>query len=206
MHDRTEKDTPADVTLGIASELERWRTRALNATLAVVSIAGAPAIGFIIGQAIRTPERWPAASIFAALYLFGIALVVFYGLPLRLRTWGALLLGYVAGALSLARGGLAGDGAMYLMVLPALATILLGVRSGLAAVTFSLLLFAIFALAAHLGWLTNWLVTLNEPLPLIEWAYKGTGLAMLSIGLVVLLWFFSRSQVRVLQDSRGESS
>ncbi len=202
MQDVTQKDTPTDVTLEIASELDAWRTRVLNILLTVVSIAAAPAIALIINKAAHNPEQWPAALIFAAVYLFIVALAFFRRLDPRLRAWGVLIVGYAVGVLAFARGGLAGDAPMYLLALPVIAMLLVGVRSGLVMAILSLLTFTTFAITAHLGYLANWLIMLDNPLTLSEWADKGTDFAMILAVLVALLWLFNHSQTRALHTSR----
>jgi GAF domain-containing protein len=201
MQDVTQKDTPTDVTLEIASELEAWRTRVMNVLLTVISLVAAPAVAVVIVEAARSPEQWPAALVFVAIYLFIVALAVWRRLAPGLRAWCLLLLGYTAGVLAFARGGLAGDGPMYMLALPVLATILIGARSGLVMTIFSLLTFSAFAVAAHLGWLANWLIIPDNPLTLAGWMSKGTTFAMLLVALMVLQWLFSRSQARTLHTS-----
>lgn len=187
-------------------ELRTWRIRALNVLSLVVSGVGALAVGFVIGQAIRTPERWKTAWVFIVIYLFAFSLAIFQHLDYRWRTWGLLLLGYGAGVLSFARGGLAGDGPMYLLVLPVLATTLLGMRAGAVVSILGLLTFAFFAAAASLGWLENSLVIWDNPLTLVGWADKGVVFAMLLIGLVTLQQFCDRFQAHLLQEYRGKEA
>lgn len=206
MPDIAQKDTLPDVTLETDSELRAWRTGALNVLLTVVSIVATLAITITIIQAIHSPEQWLAVLIFAIGYLLVIALAVFRHLDPRLRAWGLLIIGYVVGVLSFARGGLAGDGPMYILALPMLTMILVGVRSGLVTAALSLLIFAAFGVAAHLGWLVNWLIILDNPLTPAAWLEKGIDFAMLLLALVVLQWFFNRFQARILQASRERTT
>lgn len=201
MHDTTQKDTSGKVTLEITSELQAWRTRTLNVILTIAAIAAALPIVLVINDAIRQPLQRPAVLIFAVIYLFVVALAIFRRLDPRLRAWGLLLLGYAAGVLAFARGGLAGDGPMYLLALPVLAAILVSVRSGLVMAVLGLLTFAAFAVTAHLGWLANWLIIPDNPLILSRWVSKGTTFVMLLIALVVLQWLFGRFQTRTLQTT-----
>ncbi len=202
----TQKDAPTDVTLEIASELRAWRTRALNVLLAVVSIAAAPAIMLTIVQATRNQEYWLSTLVFSAVYLFLVALTLLRRLDPRLRAWGVLVVGYVVGALAFARGGLAGSGSVYMLALPVLAAILVGVRPAIVAAILSLLTFAAFAVTAHLGWMEAWLIHINNPLALADWLYEGATFAMLLAVVVVLQWLFSRSQTRAMQTSRKKAT
>ncbi len=202
MQDITQKDALTDVTLEIASELQAWRTRVLNVLLIAVSIAGAPAIVLTIVRAIRKPEQWSAALVFLAVYLFLVALAFLRRLDPRLRVRGVLIVGYVVGIIAFARGGLAGSGSVYMIALPVMVAILVGVRSAIIAAVLSLLAFAAFAVAAHLGWMRPWLIHTDNPLALADWLYEGATFAMLLVAVMVLQWLFSRSQTRALRTSR----
>ena len=111
-----QRDTAPDRVAAIAFELRTWRTRALNVLLIVVTVIGLPALAFHITDAVRHPEYRPAVLIFLAVYLFLVALAVLRHLDLRLRAWGLMLLGYAAGVLAFARGGLAGEGTSSLSI------------------------------------------------------------------------------------------
>ncbi|MEA3396387.1 MAG: GAF domain-containing protein [Chloroflexota bacterium] len=206
MPDIAQKDTLPDVTLATDSELQVWRTGVLNVLLTVVSVAAVPPIALVVSNAIRHPEQWPAALVFLAIYLFVVVLAVFRRFDPRLRAWGLLIVGYAAGSLAFARGGLVGDGPMYFLALPMLAMILVGVRSGLIMTGISVFTFAAFAFTAQIGWLERWLIRLDNSLALTDWASKGTTFAMLLISQVVLQWFFSRFQTRTLQASRERAT
>ena len=206
MPDIAQKDTLPEVILEMDSELQVWRTGVVNVLLTVVSVAAVPPVALVIANAIRQPQQWPVALVFLAIHLFVVGLAVFRRLNLDLRVWGLLIVGYAAGLLSFARGGLSGDGSMYLLALPMLAMILVGVRSGLIMTALSLFAFAAFAFAAQIGWLVRWLIRLDNSLALTDWASKGTTFAMLLLALVVLQWFFSRFQTQTLQASRERAA
>lgn len=198
MHDTTQKDT-SQVTSEIASSLQTWRTRTLNAILGIAAIAAVFVIAPPVVAALRDPSQWPAAVIFGVIYLFVVGLAVFRRLNFYLRAWGLLLMGYAGGLFAFARAGLAGEGQVYLLALPVLAMVLIGVRSGFLAAAFSVLLYAFFSAAAHLGWLANWLIIHDNPLSIKEWLDKGADFGMLLVALMVLQWLYSRFQTGALQ-------
>jgi PAS domain S-box-containing protein len=164
----------------------------LNALLTALAIAALPVILLVIIQAAKRPEQWFAALTFSALYLLLMPLAIFRRISYYLRAWILLSLGYVAGALALARGGLAGDGRVFLLVLPMMALILAGARSGLVAIALSLLIYAGFAVAAHTGLMEQWLVTQENTLALIDWAFGGAAFTLVLVGLMVLQWRLNR--------------
>jgi len=188
-----------DNTVEMASaELLVWRTRTLNALLVIVVIAATPVVAFVLHEAVHNPEQWPAALLYLAMYFFIGALATLRRLDVHLRAWGLLLLGYAAGVLAFARGGLAGDGRIYLLALPVLALILIGVRSGLAMAALSLLTFAAFTVAAYQGWMASWLVRQDNTLLLMDWVIGGIAFALALVVLVATQWYFSRFQEAII--------
>jgi PAS domain S-box-containing protein len=190
--------------------LHTWRVNVLNNLLTTLAIAGLPVVILVVLEEIRRPEEWLETLIFVTTYLLITGLAVFRRLDFRLRAWSTLLLGYVAGALAFARGGLAGDGRVYLLALPMLALILIGPRSGLAMTILSLLIFVAFAASAHLGWMADWLVTPDNSLLLMNWVVGGVFFALALIVLMTTQWHSNRLQriialenARLYEESEG---
>jgi PAS domain S-box-containing protein len=179
-------DIAPDTALAIETELNAWRTRVLNALYIVTIISAAPLTVMNIAHALEDPKHWAGGVPYLVIYLVIIGLAVFRRLSLRLRAWGLVLMGYLAGALALALGGLAGDGRVFLLAMPMLALILIGVRPGMIAAFLSLLILAVFALTAHLGWMEDWLLITGNPLDLESWIYEGI-VVVLCLGLVTTL-------------------
>jgi PAS domain S-box-containing protein len=205
-----QRSTTSNGIISLESTLRAWRTQALNVILAATAIAATPMIVIVIVEAIRDPAQWPAALAFAAIYLLITGLAVFRGLDSRLRAWGLLLPAYTAGALAFARGGLAGDGRVYLLALPVVALILVGLRAGLTMAVLSLLTFAAFAATAHFGWMAGWLIRQDNTLRLLDWGAGGAAFTLALAALIALQWSFSRFQravvtdnVRLLEESEG---
>jgi GAF domain-containing protein len=136
---------------------------------------------------------------YLVIYLFVVGLAFVRRLDFRLRAWGLLLLGYAAGVIAFARGGLAGDGRVFLLALPVLTLILVGARSALLMAILSMLTFVAFALTAHLGWMTDWLVRAENPLALQDWVSAGAAQLLLLAVVMALLWRFYRFQTTTLQ-------
>ena len=184
--------------LGAANEAEAalyaWRTRILNGLLIVIATLTVPPMAFVIATA--KPEDLPAVLIYGSLALIVVVMAIFRRLDVRIRAWGLLLVGYAGGVLALVRGGLAGDGRVYLMALPALALILIGRRSGIITTAISLITILIFAGFAQLGWLGQWMspAAHANPLGLEDWLESGVTMALLLVPVVVLLALFAGLQ------------
>jgi len=112
------------------SVLREWRTRIVNGFLAFATLACLPVVGLTFVAASRDPGQWPAVALFTVMLLLLAVLALWRSLGLQVRAAGLLLLGYLAAIVSLARGGLAGSGRDYLLVLPIVGLILVGVPTG----------------------------------------------------------------------------
>ena len=191
----------SDVTVEIQAALRRWRTRILDFMLGLGCLVGLPAIGMITAEFVRDPHNWPIL-VLLGLYLLLVGLAIFHRLDYRIRGWGMLFILYALGVVGFARGGLVGAGRSYMMVLPILAVILLGVRSGVIMTVLGLLTMALFAALAQAGLLSAWLVDKDNPVTLYAWASEGTYTAVLIVSVMALLALFYRFQVRTLETER----
>ena len=180
------------------SVLDAWRTKILNGFLIVTAIACVPLLAMAFLKALEQSDQWPAVFVFTVLMVMLAGLAFGQRLDIRLRASGLLLVGYLAGILSLARGGLAGSGRDYLLVMPIVALILLGVRASVLTSLLSALILATFALLAESGMLQRWLILQQNPLSLTDWAIEGgTSLILMAI-VMVLLVLFHRLQLQVI--------
>lgn len=192
-------NTAADKQPG-ESALQVWRTNTLNVVLIVVAIVASLALGNVVISAISEPAQWPAMGIFVLFYLLVVVMAIFRRINQYARAWGFLLVGYTAGALAFARGGLAGNGRVYIMALPLIAFILIGVRTGAATTFLSMLMFAAFSIFADRGLMQNWLIPSfqTNPLTIGDWVQGGLNVAMMLAPVAILLWRFIRFHEKTL--------
>ncbi|MCZ7574724.1 MAG: response regulator [Ardenticatenaceae bacterium] len=188
---------PQDAIHEIEAPLWNWRNQILNWMLAIGCLAGLPAVGLVVNDFIRSPQDW-SALVLVGLYLALVALAVLRRLDAGIRAWGLLLVFYALGVISLGRGGLAGVGRQYLLVLPVIAIILVGLRSGLLMTIVSLLTIALFTVLAQSGVLAAWIIVKDNPLTLYAWVSEGTYTAVLMVVVVALLSLYHRFQVKTL--------
>ncbi len=201
-HNAIDAEITADVRAETEAVLSAWRTKALNLMLTVGAVVAFPAVTATLILTFRRDQPPLRALGFAAIYLLLLALAVWRRLDPRVRGWGAILIGYAAGVFAFVQMGLAGSGRMYVIVLPVLAMILIGVRSGFIAAALSLAISGVFAVLARLGVLEGWLVYRYNPLSLGYWTESGVTLAMLLALAVGLLYRFYRLQVKTLVAER----
>jgi GAF domain-containing protein len=192
-----------DVVSGkIEGELRAWRVQVLNVLLIVTSAAATVVVANSILQAIADPQWWPQTVPFVAGYAVLLALTVLRRLDYRIRIGGFLLLGYAVAIMYMALLGLLGNGMIFLLALPALAVLLVGVRTGIALAVTSLLIYGAFAIAAAVGWLGEWLAITENTLALSQWGSQGLSFALLLGTLVFLQALFGRSQMTALRNAR----
>jgi diguanylate cyclase (GGDEF)-like protein len=100
------------------------------------------------------------------------------------------------------RGGLAGDGRIYLVVVPILAVTLISTRTGLYAAIVSLVTFCVFGILAQYGSLSQWLIRDDNPLDAEYWLYSGLTMGTIVIVVVFVIIRFSKFQFQTLESSR----
>ena len=186
--------------------VDAWRQRVLDVLLIAVSGAATPVIALLLREAALDPRQWPAVLAYGILYGVVLLLALLRRLPFPLRAWGLAGVGYAAATIALARGGLMGDGRVYLLVLPILTWFLLGSRAALAAAALGGLEYGLFALAAARGWLTPWLVRTDNSLLPVDWLTAGTVLFLGLTAVGALLREYDCFQRRLLDETRSLQS
>ncbi len=184
------------------TEFQAWQARALNVLLIVLTVTATPVIIATGVEAIRYPERGAALPLFGVLYGVLFLLAVLRRIPHRLRLIGFLLVGYGVAVIAFLRGGLVGDGRLYLMILPLLAMVLSDLRTGLLAGLFSLLIHLAFMLFAYLGWLSQWVVVRENPMAITDWFAATAVFLMLLAGLLVVVGLSNRSLIGAMRAAQ----
>lgn len=182
--------------------LHDWRRSVLNTLLPLAAIAIFPSLFQTVRQFFLNPQEiaWQGVAIFICLYLALVYITVNRGLSSGRRSWGIILLTYFAGIVSMARGGLAGDGTIYLTVLPVLTITLVNIRTGLYAAGVSLSTFLIFSILADNGVLGQWLIIHDNPQTYDQWIYFGLTMATLILVTVFVVARFARFQLSTLES------
>ncbi len=182
----------------IRTSLIEWRVRALLLVLLVVAVAGIPAYILPIVNAIRDGQMTPLLWVYLAIYGALVALAVLPRITPNVRGWGAISFAYANAIASFARVGLVGSGRLYLIALPVVATIAIGVRAGYVTAVVSFLIYIIFAGLAQAGILSTWITVQENPVDLSYWFEAGAAVAVFLISLLMLLNSFYRLFIRTL--------
>jgi GAF domain-containing protein len=188
-------------------EIERGRTTFLDRLLLTAAVGGMVAL---ILTYISLPadmsllERLTEAAPFIAIWLVALIAWTWRGMGYRTRALIVVLIAYIMSVYTLRRVGLPGSGRVWLLMVPALAFLLMGLRSGMVAGALSLLTYAVFAVAFSRGGLVPLLV--ESPLALRAWVNQGASFLLVAIGLMMILWSSSRAWLQALERTSGTNT
>jgi diguanylate cyclase (GGDEF)-like protein len=196
----TDSESPVDRNNASHLTFQDWHDDVLDRLLPISSIVILPALVTAIVQALNDPkiERLGVSGevIIYALLLF---LSFYRRLGTRKRSWGLMLLVYLAGVVTMGRGGLAGDGRVYFVALVVLSIVLINTRAGIFFAVLSVGTYLAFSALAQFGILTQWLIYKDNPLNGRDWLLAGLTMSAL-IG--VLIYVSHRAitfQLQILQ-------
>lgn len=185
------------------SIIQDWRAGVLNILLPVITLAILPALIQTIYQVfIYRGIGWVGPSIYIFFYLVLVYVALRWDMDSTVRGWFLVGLTFLTGLVAMARGGLAGDGRIYLVVVPVLAIMLINTNMGLYTAVISLLAYCAFGILAEVGILDQWLIRFDNPLDAEYWLYSGLTMGTIVIAIVFLVVRFSKFQVQTLESSK----
>jgi diguanylate cyclase (GGDEF)-like protein len=194
---------PEDLSGQVEEVLHDWRAYVLQRVLLVAAIVILPSVLRMIAGALQNPAERVGAALLTANYLVIVLLALLRGLDVRVRAMGTLSAVFLTGVVALARGGLAGDGRLYLFAVPLMAVALINLKAGLWFTGLSLVTYVIFAVLAASGLSANWLIIPDNPLNLDQWLYTGSVMGTLLVATMVVLYNFYRFQMKTLHSEKA---
>ena len=184
-----------------STAIQDWRDNVLNILLPIAAIAIFPALIQTLIQVMRNPQiSWQGAAIFVAFYLVLVYVTLRRSLDPTSRGQVVIALTYMTGVVAMARGGLVGDGRLYLIALPILATTLINAQVGIYAAGLSFFTYAVFGYLANTGVLSQWLIIQDNSLDGAYWIYNGMTMGTLIFTTVFLVVRFFTFQMRTLKS------
>ena len=181
--------------------LRDWRSGVLDIFLPLASLAIFPLVVQIVLQWFRNPQiAWQGIAIFLLFYLVLVYFTIRRDFSATTRSWVVITLTYLTGIVSMARGGLAGDGTIYLTVLPILTITLVNTRIGIYAAGVSLATFTVFGILARFDVLNQWLIIHDNPQTPDQWIIFGLAMGTLIIVTVFVVARFSNFQMETLKS------
>lgn len=137
-------------SLGPLEDPQAWRQTLIQHMLRVVVVV---AVIAVVAGVFALQTLWMLPLYIGAVVLLAV-LAFWKRVTYTVRVIGMLALAYVMGALGLWEDGLSGDGRVFLLALPILATLFFGRREGLLTLALSVLTLAAFGAAFSTGLLT----------------------------------------------------
>jgi GAF domain-containing protein len=184
------------------SETQRHRATFLKHLLLTAVVSGLVALILTyvaLPESMATQERLVETAPFIIGWLVVLITWIWRGLGYRTRSSIVIALALVLSVLTFRRGGLPGSGRVWLLALPAIAFLLGGLRSGIAAGAVSLLTYAAFALAFSQKWLVPLVV--EDPAALKTWISEGGSFLIITLSLTLTLWSSNRGWTDALAES-----
>jgi len=192
---------PGDVT----DVLKEWRTRAVTIILYIAVIVSSPAYAVSVFQSFVS-DRWASLALMTAVFSVIVIVAIFKSLHYKVRGWALVGAGYLMAVTTLANSGLEGSGRVYLVALPIIAFILVGIRAGWITTALSVLIYGAFSLLAYNGILETWMMPITDRLGITPWITGGLTLLMLLVVVVVLLIRMNRFLLNSLKEERKSAT
>lgn len=183
--------TAQQVNHQIEAAVREWRAQAQTRMMSIGLVLVFPAILHTIARAISNPRERLMALMYVILYLGILWINIRRSMDVQHRGWILMLLIYLTGVFAMMRGGLAGDGRVYLLLLPVFGVVLVNMRCGLCLTVISITTYVVFGLLAHFGVLEQWLIVIDNPITYEHWLYDGlVFIALLGTAIFVLVDFY----------------
>lgn len=185
----------------VNASMQAWRSKATNIVLVVLAVALVPlTLLVLMGIDIRLPWLSREFAVLACAVLGVAAIRPRWDLRWRLLMLFTVL--YALTAVQLAMTGLAGNGRIFLLMLPLLALVLAGVRQGWLALAVSMCLYSAFNVLAANGVLSRWEQVHENSVAPGYWFLEGLLLWTALIPLMILFTRFQAARTRTMVEER----
>jgi PAS domain S-box-containing protein len=187
-------------------DLQSWRERTVHVILWTVLLASIIPLFFILLQVLQVYHDWvPLVCILVVYFCLLVPLCVCRRIDYRVRAWGLILVGYAMAVLGFVRGGLVGEGRLYLLALPPVAIALMGVRAGIVSCAFSLLTYGWFLVVGPRGLVPSVIGHAESQLPPSVWFGSAAGFTMFLVAVTLVLALLITYLQRALAQARAEA-
>jgi methyl-accepting chemotaxis protein len=172
-------------------EFIQWREKATRSVVSVASVLAFPLLILSFFELTDALNSKILLGTYAVMFVSTVLLAVLPKLTTNVRAAGLNLILYMISLASLLISGQSGSGRSFLMVLPLMAIILIGVQAGLKFFLLGLFTLFLAPVLVHSGWLDAILVDNAIQTSLSDWLIQNTKtVIMLSFIFVILLRFY----------------
>lgn len=165
--------------------ISEWRLRVLNTFLLIMAIVVSPAALLTLINSLKYPDLLIPGIMFALAGLVVLLLAFLRSINYKIRIYGVLIIGFIVGTLNLFIIGLYGLGPTYMVILPIIATIMIGRRPAIWVAIICAALLVLTVIGIQLQVLV--------PRPTAEgslWGTLSTALMLLTVGMTLLIGFY----------------
>lgn len=187
----------------VADVLCGWRSRAVTIVLYAAAISALPTVvsAVLLGDGFSV-----VTVVMLVIYLSIVVNALWTKLDYRIRGSAVIIAGYAMAVNSLMPFGLEGSGRSYLIVMPIIAFILIGIRVGWISTLVSVATYGVFIQLAASGALARWLDPVYDRLDVIMWSTTGLTMLMLLVIVVALFISMYRFLLKALVAERAAST
>lgn len=200
------RNASPEISAEIEQVLSDWRKKTLNTLYRISLITGL--LGLIISVVTDAiPNRGRGSG--WIIYIIALVVVTLFtvkkDLSQKLRAWVLIGIIYILAILALLRGGLAGDGRLFLLALPVLATILLGIDAAFIAAAIGAFTLFVFAGLANTWLLEKFLIPVMMEVPLSStvWLTETSYSLLITVIMLVLIGYFYQFMIKTLENERS---
>ncbi len=187
-------------------ELSVWRSKILDLLYIVASLCGTIEMAFLVIFFQKEEQYSPNLLVFGIFYFIILLLTIFKRIAYSIRAISLPFIVFLFGTADLLSTGLTGDGRILLLAAPVLALFLSGTRWCEIFTGLSLITFFIAGFTPYLDFLPIQFIPQETSITELTWISSGIIYATVLIGLVVMIWQFTRMNSRTaLQNYRLES-
>lgn len=200
-----EKRNFKEIRRDIDNVLSEWRQKTLTTLYRISLIFGFSGLVIVIvTDAFPNPAVRPVLLVYGGIFVVFVVMALAARLNQRLRGWVFLACMYVLAVFGLARGGLAGDGRLFLVTLPVLATILVDVTAAFITAGVSVATLVAFTWLASANILEKWIIPelRQNSLSLTNWVVEGLYLVLIMGIVLSLLYAFYRFLIQTVDAER----
>ncbi len=194
-----------EMSAEIKQVLSEWRKKALNTLYRISLLSGVTGIIIVVyTDVIPNHGQGSGWIIYFVATLFITFFTIRQDLNQKLRAWVFLGIVYILMLLALLRGGLAGDGRLYIIIMPVLATILLGTNAAFITAIAGIFTLLAFSALANTSLLSPYLISTMMKVPHSSnvWLTETSYTLLIMTVILVLIGYFYQFMIQLIENER----
>lgn len=183
------------------TDISQWRRKTLDLLYSIALICSLIEFGFLVVFFEKNQEYSNNFLFFCLLILFVFIFAVIRSIDYQIRAIGLSVLVYLAGMIDLFSTGLTGDGRIFFLAAPVVALLLSGSRACWIFTALSLSTYIFAGFVPNLDFMPIQFIPQEKVINEFTWVSSGIIFGTVLIGLVALIWQFSRMNTHTSQQN-----